>query len=236
MKYLFLVTTVCCSILASVASAKIGGLALGTGFGAPTIYGTANVSNATIGDIVFDTDPTTTGFYGYTGPSPALGWVSLSGATSAPVGALTPFAGSTPPAGYLACDGSAVSRTTYSALFAVIGTTYGVGDGSTTFNLPDARGVFLRGVGSQTVSGVTYTGTQGVTEGDQFQAHKHSSAIDGQNPLVNSGAGAASGGGFYSAATTFAIGSATTDGSNGTPRTGSETRPANISVLYVIKY
>lgn len=53
-----------------------------------------------------------------------------------PTGTILPFGGTTAPAGYLLCDGSAVSRTTYAALFAVIGTTYGLGDGSTTFNLP----------------------------------------------------------------------------------------------------
>lgn len=51
----------------------------------------------------------------------------------------------TVPIGWLPCDGRTVSRTTYSALFAAIGTTYGAGDGSTTFNLPDTRGLFLRG-------------------------------------------------------------------------------------------
>ena len=55
----------------------------------------------------------------------------------APVGSLMPFAGNTAPAGWLKCDGSAVSRTTYANLFAVIGTTYGAGDGSTTFNVPN---------------------------------------------------------------------------------------------------
>lgn len=57
-----------------------------------------------------------------------------------PAGMVTPFAGSTAPSGWLLCDGSAVSRTTYAALFAAIGTTYGTGNGSTTFNLPDLRG------------------------------------------------------------------------------------------------
>ena len=56
------------------------------------------------------------------------------------------FAQSTPPAGYLKRNGAAVSRTTYARLFAKIGTTYGAGDGSTTFNLPDGRGVFDRGL------------------------------------------------------------------------------------------
>ena len=49
------------------------------------------------------------------------------------------------PAGSLLCEGAAVSRTTYAELFEVIGTTYGIGNGSTTFNLPDMRGVFVRG-------------------------------------------------------------------------------------------
>lgn len=55
-------------------------------------------------------------------------------------GLIVAFAGSTAPAGWLICDGSAVSRTTYADLFAAIGTTYGAGDGSTTFNLPDFSG------------------------------------------------------------------------------------------------
>src|SRR3954447_9235482 len=54
-------------------------------------------------------------------------------------GAILVFASSSIPSGFLVCDGSAVSRTTYAALFAVIGTTYGAGNGSTTFNVPDLR-------------------------------------------------------------------------------------------------
>lgn len=57
-----------------------------------------------------------------------------------PTGTIISYASSTAPTGFLSCDGSAVSRSTYGMLFAVIGTTYGVGDGSTTFNVPDARG------------------------------------------------------------------------------------------------
>jgi microcystin-dependent protein len=57
-----------------------------------------------------------------------------------PAGCVMPFAGATPPNGWLLCYGQAVSRTGYSDLFAAIGTTYGAGDGSTTFNLPDLRG------------------------------------------------------------------------------------------------
>ena len=67
-----------------------------------------------------------------------------------PVGVITPFAGSSAPTGWLLCDGSAVSRTTYSTLFAIISTTYGVGDGSTTFNLPNLRSRSVIGVGAGT--------------------------------------------------------------------------------------
>jgi microcystin-dependent protein len=56
-----------------------------------------------------------------------------------PAGIIKMFGGATAPSGYLACDGGAVSRTTYAALFAAVGTTHGVGDGSTTFNVPDFR-------------------------------------------------------------------------------------------------
>lgn len=76
-----------------------------------------------------------------------------------PSGCVLPFGHGTLPEGFLACDGSAVSRSSYASLFAVIGTTFGVGDGSTTFNLPDLRGIFPRGVGSQTVSAVLYDGS-----------------------------------------------------------------------------
>ncbi len=62
-----------------------------------------------------------------------------------PTGSYILFAGKTVPDGYLLCNGAAVSRTTYAKLFAVIGTTYGAGDGSTTFNLPDLNERFLQG-------------------------------------------------------------------------------------------
>jgi len=57
-----------------------------------------------------------------------------------PAGIVTPYSGSTAPTGWLLCDGTAVSRTTYAALYAVVGTTYGSGDGSTTFNTPNLKG------------------------------------------------------------------------------------------------
>ena len=70
------------------------------------------------------------------------GAVTINGV---PVGTVLPFAGSSTPSGYVLCNGAAVSRTTYAALFAVIGTTYGAGNGSTTFNLPNYTDKFLQG-------------------------------------------------------------------------------------------
>lgn len=66
--------------------------------------------------------------------------IDIPSASGSPTGTISMFAGSTAPTGYLICDGSAVSRTTYADLFTVIGTTYGTGDGSTTFNLPNLKG------------------------------------------------------------------------------------------------
>ncbi len=72
---------------------------------------------------------------------------SYAGSAGIPVGTLFPYAGdvSTPPTGFLACDGSAVSRTMYPDLFSVLGTTWGAGDGSTTFNLPRSEDLVMRG-------------------------------------------------------------------------------------------
>ena len=98
--------------------------------------------------------------------------------TAAPTGTVTAFAGSAAPTGYVLCDGSAVNRTTQAALFAVIGTTYGVGDGSTTFNLPDLRGRVVAGMGGSLLSGtdaVADTGgasTHTLTE-NEMPSHSH---------------------------------------------------------------
>ena len=76
------------------------------------------------------------------------------------IGDIIAFYGSTAPEGTLVCNGAAISRTTYSELFGVIGTTAGAGDGSTTFNLPDLRGLFLRGLNG------TNAAALGVEQGD----------------------------------------------------------------------
>ena len=72
---------------------------------------------------------------------------------SLPAGVIIPFAGTSVPTGYLLCNGAAVSRTDYANLFAAIGTLYGAGDGSTTFNLPDARDRVLQGASGKHSTG-----------------------------------------------------------------------------------
>lgn len=146
-----------------------------------------------------------------------------------PAGAVMPFAMNSAPAGWLAADGTAVSRSTYAALFAAIGTTHGSGNGSTTFNLPDLRGIFVRGSGSQTISGTTYNKTFAAKETDDFRSHSHSGSIrytPGSN-IVHTLTGGPS-----AITTGYAY-----DGGNSTGSTGgTETRPANIALLYCIKH
>lgn len=105
--------------------------------------------------------------------------------SAAPVGSTIKLPAATAPSGYLYCDGSAVSRTTYAGLFAVIGIAHGSGNGSTTFNIPDYRGYFLRGVdngagrdpdtGSRTAmnSGGNVGDLPGSVQAGQYASHSH---------------------------------------------------------------
>lgn len=119
--------------------------------------------------------------------------VRPSGFDFVPIGFMGEWPTNTPPSGWLICDGSPVSRVTYKALFDVIGTTFGVGDGTTTYNLPDRRGRFglskaAAGTGSSigaaggaldhTHSGGTFSGVTGATAPgtDTQGAHDHGGA------------------------------------------------------------
>ena len=87
-----------------------------------------------------------------------------------PAGAVIPFAGSTVPNGWLLCAGQTVSRTTYANLFAIIGTTYGAGNGSTTFHLPDLRGRVVAGLdnmGGSDAGRLSWANTLGTTGGKE---------------------------------------------------------------------
>lgn len=108
-------------------------------------------------------------------------------------GMIWPYAGTAAPTGFLLCDGSAVSRTTYSGLFAIISTSYGAGDGSTTFNVPDLRGRTIVGVGTGTkvgtfasrasnvitVTGLTNAANNEFQTGQAVTYHTTSGAITG---------------------------------------------------------
>lgn len=114
-----------------------------------------------------------------------------------PVGAVIMFGGATAPIGWLLCNGSAVSRTTYSALYNVIGTTYGVGDGSTTFNVPDFRGRVILGAG--TGSGLTsrLRGATGGAETHQLSTAELAAHTHTQKVQAGSGGGNVPAGGSY---------------------------------------
>ena len=80
-----------------------------------------------------------------------------------PTGGIVEYAGTTAPNGWLLCDGSAISRTTYADLFEVIGTTFGEGDGSTTFNLPNLQNKFIEGAGTNPVGTEMSAGLPNIT-------------------------------------------------------------------------
>lgn len=139
-----------------------------------------------------------------------------------------------PPSGTLSCDGSAVSRSTYSDLFNVIGTTWGAGDGTTTFNLPDFRGIFLRGIGTHgTLAKANGTnvagGTLGTVQNDMLQGF----AVGITDYPFDGSIGIR---GCDDNSVFDGIALPTSDGINGTPRTGSETRPFSGAVHFVIRY
>jgi len=131
---------------------------------------------------------------------------------------------STAPIGYVACNGAAVSRTTYSNLFAVIGTTYGSGDGSTTFNLPDLRGEFIRGWDAG--RGVDPGRVFGSSQLDDFESHTHDTTYAYGFDFGSTGR---AGGGANSVQTYN-----TSQAINATG--GAETRPRNVALLPCIKF
>ena len=98
----------------------------------------------------------------------------LNSAVAFPVGMVVAYAGASAPSGWLLCDGQAVSRTAYSALFQVLGVTYGSGNGISTFNVPDLRECNPVGIGKR-ASGVTNHNelTLGGFQDDQYQQHSH---------------------------------------------------------------
>lgn len=154
------------------------------------------------------------------------------------------FAMSSAPSGWIKANGAAVSRTAYADLFAAIGTTFGAGDGSTTFNVPDLRGEFPRGLDDG--RGIDSGRTIGTNQGGAFQSHSHSNSTTTHNgggdlgpyPLaLNSGYPA---NGYGSMHHVISV----NEGQRNIPygvfnignSGGSETRPRNVALLACIKY
>lgn len=148
------------------------------------------------------------------------GLTGLGGGT--PSGAVIYHAANSPPTGFLKANGAAISRSTYAALFAVIGTTYGAGDGSSTFLVPDLRGEFPRGWDDS--RGIDSGRSFGSAQADELKAHTHTANIY----LYDSG------GTHSKFRSSRAISYQGTTPTNSTG--GSETRPRNLALLACIKY
>ena len=174
----------------------------------------------------------------------------VAGGDSTPAGAVIFYAKNSPPTGYLKANGAVVSRSTYAALFAAIGTTFGAGDGSTTFNVPDLRGQFLRGwVDNGSVDSGRAFGS-GQAHAYLNHAHTASDSTDTTgahthtfSPGLAQGYGTQEGGwgvdnfggstatsseGDHSHTLTVTVNNSTTG--------GTETRPVNVALLACIKY
>jgi microcystin-dependent protein len=175
-----------------------------------------------------------------------------------PPGTVVPYAGAVggavmAPPGWVLCDGAPLSRTQYASLFAAIGTGWGAGDGAMTFNAPDLRGVFLRGVDSGAgkdpdaagrtaiLPGGNTGANVGTAEGDNYASHSHTLNDPGHTHAISpyvafggvpSGAGYTAGGAPLNSNNSTAL---ATTGCSVAANGGSETRPKNAAVNYIIK-
>jgi microcystin-dependent protein len=177
-----------------------------------------------------------------------LTWGNVLTLQDTPVGLISWFAATTAPLGWLVADGRAISRATYSSLFAVIGTTYGAGDGSTTFNIPDLRGMFARGwdaaggIARNCDAGRAF----GSTQGGMVGPHNHELRVNTFDYSTGFSTGRAVLGLACCQMTTAGKPNYTPycsvcDPANPTQsavlaNTGTETRPMNVAMLPCIKY
>jgi microcystin-dependent protein len=212
-----------------------GNLTSGGSINAP---GSVTIGNITDGGTVSSVSMAQSTEYVLTVVSATAYQITRVASGGIPSGSVIHVAMNTAPSGYLKANGAAVSRTTYAALFAAIGTTFGAGDGSTTFALPDLRGEFIRGWDDG--RGVDSGRAIGTAQTDAMQGHRHDfrggTGTSGDNDITTVGITDAI---TYRTATNSAnsgVQNPITDGTNGTPRTASETRPRNVALLACIKF
>lgn len=195
------------------------------------------------GDLTLTGSPTTTNMASNKGYVDAQIAAIPAVTDQTPAGTVIYSARSTAPTGYIKANGAAISRSTFSVLFAAIGTQFGVGDGSTTFNVPDLRGEFIRGWsdGRNVDSGRSL----GSNQGSQNLSHNHSASTTStgghshqyfrQNLSTNAGSGdrdrADDNGSFRNVNGDGAHNHSISIGNRG----GSESRPRNVSLLACIK-
>ncbi|MCP4137860.1 MAG: hypothetical protein GY754_43260 [bacterium] len=182
--------------------------------------------------------------------------LKLTKGALSPTGTIVPFAGATVPSGWLLCNGSEISRDTYTDLFAAIGAAWGSGNGTSTFNIPDLRGRFLRGVDSG--SGIDpdagsrtalYSGNTGNAVGtyqsfatalpnssfivsDDTHTHSSTSGIFNEGPGIYAGQTAGGRDNFTNASEILNPNTHNHSISGG----DTESRPVNAAVNYLIKY
>tara|TARA_R110000787_G_scaffold34909_1_gene90095 strand:+ start:883 stop:1728 length:846 start_codon:yes stop_codon:yes gene_type:complete len=162
-----------------------------------------------------------------------ISWAAAGGGV--PTGTVIYHAANTPPTNFIKANGAAVSRSTYSDLFTAVGTTFGVGDGSTTFNVPDLRGEFMRGWDDS--RGIDGSRVFGSAQSDDNKSHGHAYTLCSDN----SGASGTSGGFITRNIGISYVGPATGTRSTAAGRQigisgGSEARPRNLAMLACIKY
>ena len=167
-----------------------------------------------------------------------------------PTGAVLAYAGTTAPDGFLLCDGTQVSRTTYSALYAVIGDAHGNGNGTTTFHLPDYKGRFLRGRANGSTrdpdrasrtamaTGGNTGDNVGSVQADEYEGHFHTDGLGlAIATALRYGATTGLASGTYQSE--YGDNNATgtyTNGAKTSTEGGNETRPENANVNFIIKY
>ena len=146
----------------------------------------------------------------------------LSGISGTPTGAVLYFGADAAPTGFIKANGATISRSTYADLFAITGTTFGAGDGSTTFGIPDLRGEFLRGWDD--ARGVDGSRAFGSAQADELKSHSHNVTYYRSNgAAINYAPGTN---------TDYDYASNNATGSTG----GTETRPRNVALLACIKH